>query len=317
MKSFIINENDAGQRVDRFIEKSVPLLPKGLMQKYIRLKRIKRNGKRTAPADRLMAGDELQLYINDEFFSDTKSQKLDFLQAEKLTGIIYEDENIILVNKPAGLIVHENDKIKGDTLIDRILRYLYEKKEYDPARENSFTPALCNRIDQYTQGLIIAAKNAAALRILNQKLKDREIKKFYLCLVHGKPRSSRETLHGWLTKDGASNTVEVSTKPINGAKEITTAYKVIKSGQKYSLLEIDLLTGRSHQIRAHLSSIGCPICGDSKYGADSIGKLPGMYHQALCAYKLEFAFTEDAGPLNYLNGKVFELNDIPFVNLVK
>ncbi|MEG1778680.1 MAG: pseudouridine synthase, partial [Oscillospiraceae bacterium] len=183
MRSFTIGENDCNQRIDKFLTKAVPLLPKGLTQKYIRTKRIKCNNKRCQPDDRLLLGDELQLYINDEFFSD-EPVVLDFLTAPKTLDIIYEDENIMLVDKKPGLIVHENNREHEDTLIARILHYLYDKGEYSPEKENSFAPALCNRIDQYTGGIVIAAKNAESLRIINQKLKDREILKYYLCLVH-------------------------------------------------------------------------------------------------------------------------------------
>ena len=168
MKSFLISQNDGGQRVDKFITKAVPLLPKSLMYKYLRTKRIKLNGKKTDIAARLQAGDVLELYINDEFFAQDEKKKHDFLSAPRALDIVYEDENIMILNKKAGVLCHPDDNEYVDTLIARVKRYLYEKGEYDPDAENSFTPSLANRIDRNTGGLVLAAKNAGALRVLNQ-----------------------------------------------------------------------------------------------------------------------------------------------------
>ena len=179
MKSFTITENDSGQRLDKFISKAVPLLPQGLMYKYIRKKRIKVNNARAEISLRLNPGDTVQMYINDEFFAPVK-EKYDFLSAGKKLNIIYEDENIILCDKPMGLLCHPDDREYIDTLIGRIKRYLYEKGEFQPEKENSFTPSLVNRIDRNTSGIVIGAKTAQALRILNQKMKDRELKKYYM-----------------------------------------------------------------------------------------------------------------------------------------
>ena len=206
MKSFTINQNDAGQRISKFVEKTVPALPNNLLYKYFRLKRIKLNKKRCQPQDKLQAGDLVELYINDEFFGEGR-QDLAFLKVPSSLNIIYEDENIMLVDKKPGLVVHEDDDNTPDTLINRILHYLYEKGEYDPEQENSFVPALCNRIDRNTGGIVIAAKNAQSLRILNQKVKDRELVKLYLCLVHGVPEPKSATLKDFLLKDSSRNQV--------------------------------------------------------------------------------------------------------------
>ena len=185
MKKFIIGKNDANQRLDKFISKAVPDLPKSLMYKYIRTKKIKLNRKRAQISDRLCENDVLELYINDEFFANEAKKDYDFLKSGKKLDIVYEDENIMLLNKPEGLLCHSSADEYGDTLINRIKRRLYESGEYDPEEENSFTPSLANRIDRNTCGIVMAAKNAEALRILNQKIKEREISKYYLCLVHG------------------------------------------------------------------------------------------------------------------------------------
>ena len=319
MKRFLISSNDAGQRVDKFLGKAVPLLPRSLAYKYLRIKRIKRNGKRCDPADKLEAGDVLELYINDEFFLENHEEPL-FLRAPEQLSIVYEDENILLADKPAGLLVHEDDKEEVDTLINRILCYLYKRGEYDPRRENSFVPALCNRIDQYTSGIVIAAKNADSLRILNEKIRSREVKKSYLCLVHGIPEPRSALLRDYLVKDSDTNTVSVSHQQTPGSKTILTKYRVLKTGQlgggPVSLVEVELKTGRTHQIRAHMAFIGHPLVGDTKYGRQRQTRASGFTHQALCSYRLEFAFNGGGGALSYLNGKVFQVREVPFARLL-
>lgn len=310
MKEFTITQNDEGKRVDAFVRRVAPLLPSSLLQKYIRLKRIKRNGKRCTYSDRLQRGDILQLYISDEFFADAENKKL-FLSVSSQLDIVYEDENILLCDKKPGLIVHEDENERIDTLINRIQHHLYLRGEYDPDAENSFAPALCNRIDRNTGGIVIAAKNAATLRVLNQKIKDREIRKLYLCLVHGKPAKASGTLKSHLLKDEAKNMVKVFSKPVEGAKTAVTSYRVLGFDGKHSLLEAELFTGRTHQIRAQLASIGHPLVGDAKYGRKD-GGAPGMKSQALYSYKLIFSFTTDAEHLNDLKDKAFSVKDVPF-----
>ena len=312
MKEFTIGANDAGQRLDRFLAKAVPLLPASLAQKYIRIKRIKCNGARTARDARLNAGDVLQLYINDEFF-DKPSQDNAFLTVAtpKLT-IVYEDEHILLVDKRPGLAVHPHDGAEyGRTLIDHIQAYLYQKREWRPREENSFTPALCNRIDRNTGGIVIAAKTAQALRVMNQKIKDRELDKRYLAIVEGTPKAKEGSLKGFLFKDEKKNRVFVTDKPQPGAKTCQTNYKVLASGNGLSLVECELITGRTHQIRAQFAHAGHPLRGDGKYG--KLDKRFDRTYQALYSYKLTFTFTTDAGDLAYLNGKSFQAEEVDFV----
>lgn len=310
MKEFIINKNDSGQRVDKFIEKSVPLLPKSLMYKYIRTKRIKVGGKRCEISTRLCEGDVMQLYISDEFF-ETAPDRV-FLSVPADITVVYEDENILLCDKKNGLVVHEDDENTADTLINRILHYLYDKGEYDPERENSFTPALCNRLDRNTGGIVIAAKNAEALRILNEKIKEREIEKRYLCITVGVPPKKADTMTAYLEKDEKTKIVKVADRKTSTNKTIITSYKLIKTDGKLALLEVKLDTGRTHQIRAHFAHIGCPLLGDGKYGIGEVNRRYKIKTQALYSYKLKFTFRTSAGILEYLNGREFTAKNVWF-----
>ncbi len=313
MKEFRINKNDSGQRLDKFLGKAVPSLPPGLMHKYVRLKRIKLNGKRCSFDERLKEGDLLSMYINDEFFVKAGDDYA-FLAASGDVDIVYEDENLLLADKKPGLVVHEDESGSADTLINRIQKYLFEKDEWNPEDELSFTPSLCNRIDRNTGGIVIAAKNAEALRILNEKIKSREIDKYYLCLVHGTPAPKNGTIKNYLTKLSAENRVTVSERPQRGALTAITEYSVLKSGGSLSLVECRLLTGRTHQIRAHMAHIGHPLAGDTKYGLNRDNKSLPFKYQALYSYKLIFDFQTDAGALNYLKGRCFTVENVPFAD---
>ena len=312
MKEFTIGKNDAGQRLDRFLAKAVPLLPASLAQKYIRIKRIKLNGGRAERDTRLQEGDLLQLYINDEFFEKPREDNAYLTVATPKLNIVYEDQHILLVDKRPGLAVHPHDGAEyGRTLIDHILSYLYQKKEWTPRGENAFTPALCNRIDRNTGGIVIAAKTAEALRVMNQKIKDRELDKRYLAIVEGCPKPETGSLKGYLFKDEKKNRVFVSDSPKPGAKTCQTNYKVLAKRKDLSLVECELITGRTHQIRAQFAHAGHPLLGDGKYG--KLDKRFDRTYQALYSYKLTFCFTTDAGELAYLNGKSFQVAEVDFV----
>ena len=312
MKELRISSNDAGQRLDRFLAKAVPLLPASLAQKYIRIKRIKRNGARADRDTRLEAGDVLQLYINDEFFDKPREDNAFLTVASPKLNIIYEDDHILLVDKRPGLAVHPHDGAEyGRTLIDHIQAYLYQKREWRPREENSFTPALCNRIDRNTGGIVIAAKTAEALRVMNQKIKDRELDKRYLAIVEGTPKPARGSLKGYLFKDAKKTRVFVSDSPQPGAKSCQTNYVTLASENGLSLVECQLITGRTHQIRAQFAHAGHPLLGDGKYG--KLDKRFDRTYQALYSYKLAFEFSSDAGQLAYLNGKSFSVEQVDFV----
>jgi len=312
MKEFTISQNDSGQRLDRFLAKAVPLLPASLAQKYIRIKRIKLNGSRAERDTRLQAGDVLQLYINDEFFDKPREDNAYLTVATPKLNIVYEDEHILLVDKRPGLAVHPHDGAEyGRTLIDHIQSYLYQKREWRPREENSFTPALCNRIDRNTGGIVIAAKTAEALRVMNQKIKDRELDKRYLAIVEGTPRQKEGSLKGYLFKDAKKNRVFVTNTPQPGSKSCQTNYHVLTSARNLSLVECELITGRTHQIRAQFAHAGHPLLGDGKYG--KLDKRFDRNYQALYSYKLTFCFSTDAGSLEYLNGKTYQVDQVDFV----
>lgn len=306
MTELTIQKNDAGQRADRFLSKAYPNLKSSLVCKLMRKKRIKLNGAKVEPNVILKEGDVFRFYLSDELLSkEPMKSKTDFRSISSEINVIYEDENILLVDKPAGLVVHEDNDNSADTLINRALSYLYNKGEYDPMCENSFAPALVNRIDRNTSGIVIAAKNAESLRILNQKVRDREIQKLYLCAVSGVPKPKEATLTAYLKKLPDENRVVISDTPRPDYLTIKTKYRVLKSSGELSLVEVDLLTGRTHQIRAHFAHIGHALLGDGKYGANEFNKRYQAKTQALCAYKLGIRFTTDAGVLEYLNGKEF------------
>lgn len=311
MKEFLIGQNDAGQRLDRFLAKTVPLLPASLSQKYIRLKRIKVNGKRAERDTRLCVQDSVQMYINDEFFDTPKAENAYLTVSAPKLDLVYEDENILLVDKKPGQAVHPHDGAEyGRTLIDHIQAYLYAKGEWKPRQENAFAPALCNRIDRNTGGIVIAAKNAEALRIMNQKIKDRELGKYYLAVIHGVMNPPTGVLKGYLFKDAKQNRVYVTDTPQKGAKTSETGYRTLQVKNGLSLVECELFTGRTHQIRAQFSHAGHPLLGDGKYG--KLSGTEGRRYQALYAYRLSFSFTTDAGCLAYLNGKTFCVSHVDF-----
>lgn len=310
MKTFIIKANDENQRLDKFLTKAVPKLPKNLLYKYLRLKRIKVNAKKTEISYRLMAGDIVELYINDEFFDENSSKE--FLLAPAIVDVVFEDENLLLCNKKAGLCVHEDNDNAVDTLINRCLHYLYDKGEYCPDDELSFAPALCNRIDRNTSGIVIVAKNAEALRILNEKIKNREVKKYYLCVVSGIVDPPSDTLTHYLQRNENDSTVRVYDKPNPDTKTIVTSYHLLKKSRKNSLLEVELKTGRTHQIRAHMAYIHHPIIGDGKYGLNRVNKEYNEKYQLLCSYKLRFEFDDCYHQLGYLDSQEFQLNDVWF-----
>ncbi len=313
MRELTINSNDAGQRLDRFIGKTVPLLPESLLQKYIRKKRVKVNGKAAKRDLRLSQGDTLQLYINDEFFQKPTEKNAYLKISVPHVDIVYEDENILLADKKPGVLCHSAEAWDFNTLITNIQAYLFQKGEWDPKAENSFTPALANRIDRNTSGIVIAAKNAPTLRILDEKLRTRELEKVYLAAIHGDIHPRDGELRGFIFKDSKLKQVYVRSEPEKGAKTALTRYRTLAVNNGLSLVECELLTGRTHQIRAQFSSVGHPLVGDGKYGSGKCPRQLNLPGQALCSFKLRFAFRTDSGILQYLNGKTFQTEIPDFV----
>lgn len=317
MREFKINSNDAGQRLDKFVSKVVKGIPVSLMYKAIRLKKIKVNRKRAEQKQILNEGDTVQMFLSEDLFAD-KITDNELFQVTPQLKVVYEDENIIICDKAPGILVHSGDgdgKVNGqgeagerNTLVYHIQAYLAQKGEYDPVSENTFAPALCNRIDRNTGGMVIAAKNAEALRDVNERIKNNKITKKYLCAVHGSLPRKSDTLCDFLVKDSKNNKVRVLKNKVKDAKEIITKYRLLSynSEKNLSLLEVELVTGRTHQIRAHLSSIGNPLLGDGKYGINERDRKIGYKHQALYSYKLTFEPYEDV--LSYLNKKTISVD---------
>ena len=305
MKEVNITGKEENQRLDKFLLKYFNNAPKSFVYKMLRKKRIKFNGKKAEGNEIIKNGDKLQMYIAPETMDSLMSEK-EIVKAERHFGIVYEDDNILVVSKPAGLLSHPESSADKNTLIDQILYYLYEKGEYDMSKESSFTPAICNRLDRNTGGIVIAGKNLAAVQAVNKAIAQRKIKKYYITMVRGEFTQEKE-LFGYHVKDELTNTVKVLKKEAPGAKKIFTKVKPIAVKDNFSLLEIDLITGKSHQIRAHLKSMGYPVIGDRKYGEMRVNTRfkdkYGLNNQFLCAYKI--AWHENEGVMAYLNGKEF------------
>ena len=312
MRSFTVTENDRGRRLDRFVAANAPKLPKSLLYKYVRTKRIKVNGKKCEIDRRLEKGDLVEMYIGDEFFAP-QEQRYDFLNAPRSLDVVYEDDNILIADKKAGVLSHPDAGEYVDTLITRVRRYLYEKGEYDPAAENAFAPALANRIDRNTGGLVIACKNAEALRSVCDAIRDRRIGKKYLCVVIGRPPKREDTVTLYTIKDEKKNLALVYDAPRPGAKTMVTGYRALDARDGLTLCDVTLHTGRTHQIRATFAHLGCPLLGDGKYGRREDNKRFGGYKkQCLYAYALTFRVPPDDPVLGYLSGKTVEATSIWF-----
>ena len=312
MKELTVGPNDAGQRLDRFLLKAAPLLPSSLCQKYLRLKRFKLNGRAAKGDARLQAGDVLSLYIGDEFFEKPSDENAYRKVASPRLSIVYEDGQILLADKAPGVLCHHAEGEPPErTLLANIQAHLLLSGAWRPKEENAFTPALCNRIDRNTGGIVIAAKTAEALRILNGKIRDRELDKRYLCAVQGRPSPEAGTLRGFLFKDAVKNRVYVRREPEPGARTAVTEYRTQLSRDGLSLVECRLETGRTHQIRAQMADAGWPLLGDGKYGGKR-AQAGGETKQALCSYRLTFDFPTDAGCLDYLRGRTFTVSRVDF-----
>lgn len=312
MKKIIINQNDQDQRIDNFLVKVFPKLSRTMIYKALRNKRIKVNNKKVEHNYRLQLNDELCLYINDEFLEKPNNQ--DFLVSKNDLDIVYEDYNVLVVNKPVGLVVHEDNNNSVDTLINRVKKYLYSSQQWDPANENSFTPSLGHRLDRNTAGLIMIAKNAVALKSLENAFRNLEVKKHYLALVQGLLDFNEKYTIKLFLEDDESGLVKVHEMSKNNTKEAITKFIVLRHiANKYSLVDVELITGRKHQIRASFNWLGFPLVGEKKYTSADSDRDKRFKYQCLVSYKLQLNIKDQNDPLFYLNKKHFELKKIWFL----
>lgn len=310
MKHFTATANDEGVRLSRFVQSVTRGLPTSLLYKSFRNKRIKVNGKRGAPEDRLHAGDLIELYINDEFFppeSAAPAKAPERRPGQPKVTVVYEDENIAVLYKPAHLLCH-SDRTGDANLVDAFAQYLAGKGEFDPQGESRFKPSICNRLDRGTEGLVIAAKNYAALRDMNEIIRTDRLKKEYYTITVGIPQSGRFT--AWWEHDEKANKVSIHAHADQAGtrKKIITDVDVLRTAGPFALCRIGLVTGRTHQIRAHLAYLGKPVLGDVKYGNRKMNERTGVKTQALCAVRVSFLDIPEENTLHYLSGKVVKLS---------
>lgn len=307
LNRIVVTVNEANQRIDRFLRKYLDEFSLSDIYKLLRKKGITVNGKRTAENYRLVEGDVVEIYaaVDNESADTVKETDISF-------SVLFEDVNIIIVDKPPGLILHPDTSHRENTLVDQVLYYLYKKGEYKPAGNSTFRPSCVNRLDLNTGGIVIFAKNYPSLQSLSAMMRERLIEKRYIAVVKGNMSDERE-VKAYLEKDSDNNTVSINYNGENGGKAIHTSFSPIGNSDKYSLVKVNLITGRSHQIRAQLASLGCPIVGDAKYGDYEVNRHFARYYnlrqQFLYAY--EVLFRETRGDLKYLEGRLFRADFPP------
>lgn len=299
MKQLTIQPNDAGQRLDKFLIKALRL-PASFLYKALRKKRIKLDGARAHGSEILREGQVLSLYLNDDLFPSPAPADRGVAGA---LSIVYEDPDLLILDKPAGLLSHA--PAGEDSLLARARRYLIDSGAFSPDTEQTFSPALCNRLDRNTAGLLLVAKNAPALRRTNALLAERKIHKFYLCLCEGCPSPREGEWFAFYEKDEKANRALLFSSPAPGRARVGVGYRVLERREGCALCEVELFTGKSHQIRALFSRAGHPLCGDAKYGARQSGG------QALVAWRLVFDFPAEEGPLAALAGREIRLSEAP------
>lgn len=289
MQEITVSARDAGQRLDKFLGKYLPEAPRSFCYKMLRKKNITLNGKKASGSEKLEEQDRITLFLSQETIGKFRGENQQEISHGKL-DIVYEDEELLVVNKPLGMLSQKAGK-EDVSLVEHIQAYLSEKDR--SALENGFRPGICNRLDRNTTGLVVAGKTVRSLQYMNRLFKERALEKYYLCMVKGKV-SQRIQASGYLTKDGRHNQVRIEPAWKEGAAEIETAYEplghTVWQGECYTLLKVHLITGKSHQIRAHLQSMGHPIAGDAKYGERSLyhtfQQAFGVRYQLLHAWQL-------------------------------
>ena len=289
-------------RLDNYLMQQFPTLGIGRLNKALRENKIKLNGKKQPLSTRVQNGDQIRLFLTDAQLGVAVPGGPVYLQARADAEILYEDEGLLIVNKPAGIPVEGN---VPDTLRNRVLRALYNQGR--PAADDAY-PALCHRLDTGTSGLLLLAKDAETEAFLGEMIRSRTLRKYYLCVTFGRPQPPQATLNGYLRKDAARGLVQVldgTGRPPADAKPITTKYETIAVSGRLALLKVELVTGRTHQIRAHLASIGCPILGDSKYGNHAANRELRLKYQALCAWELRFPSRIESPRFAALAGRTF------------
>ena len=312
MKSIVVDRTWDGRRLTRFLQKALPAAPAGQIARFLRLGRVKVDGKRGKEDTLLAAGQQVDIYVEDEWFAAPEREDPFYAKIRPKLTILYEDEQIMLLDKRPGLVCHPDEGEKVHTLLTYAQAYLYQKGEWKPG--SGFAPALCNRIDRFTGGVVILAKTEEALRVMDAKIRTHEVEKYYLCIVHGRMKYPEGTLRHFLTKKPEQKKVSVSHKNEPGSKECVTYYRAVDEQNGLTLCECLLGTGRTHQIRAQFAHIGHPLLGDNQYGKAKLNEPYGRVSgQALCAYRLIFAFETDAGCLNHLDGLCVQVKDVPFV----
>ena len=291
----------APTRLDHYLTQQYPALTPGRLNKALRENKIKLNGKKQPLSTRVMAGDEIRLFILDEQLDGGReADGPAWKNARGPAEAVYNGPQLLVVNKPAGLPV---DGPESDTLLNRALLYLNKAGEY--GEDSLYQPALCHRLDTGTSGLVLIAKTPEAEQILLEAIRERQVKKTYLCVTFGRPVPPEGTLGGYLLKDANLGKVQILPEKKPGAKEVCTEYETIAVSGRLALLKVRLITGRTHQIRAHMASIGCPILGDSKYGNNAANRELKLKYQALCAWELVMPDFPAASPLADIAGKVF------------
>lgn len=313
MQKYTIKKTEEGQRLDKFISKKYKKITKVLMYKLIRKNCIKVNKKKVKFDYVLKENDEIYLFINDELL-ETKKVSLDFLECEFTPNICYDDENIMIVIKDRQIKVHDG----LNSLLNSCLKYMYLKGEFKVDGDDYFTPAFSNRLDTNTAGLLILGKNPIAIKDMNSIIKNGDVKKIYTAICNGNVNVENKIYSSFIYKV-SENHFKVTNKENNNSKNIITKINTIKNYNKFSLLEITLITGRTHQIRAHLEFLGNKILGDNKYGDFDNNKFFNVFTQCLSATKLVFSFNENNKymVLDYLNGKTFSFDDSFIYNTIE